>query len=205
MKVVVTPDPPKPLAVTPNYLYKLNYDFEYESEGSLQFDVGSILDKAGTNSRIENGNAFSTASHSLKSYAPHNWECLEKFFYIIHQQIIPIWTSWGYFDNMRIYPRESWVNIHKRGGYTGEHLHSPSPLVISCYLKAPKGSGNFLVRDPLEYHRFGTPQEPAENIWKEIPVQTNDVLVFPGWLKHKTQPNNTNEDRIVLSVNYESH
>ena len=28
MKVVVTPDPPKPLAVTPNYLYKLNYDFE---------------------------------------------------------------------------------------------------------------------------------------------------------------------------------
>ena len=56
MKVVVTPDPPKPLAVTPNYLYKLNYDFEYESEGSLQFDVGSILDKAGTNSRIENGN-----------------------------------------------------------------------------------------------------------------------------------------------------
>ena len=106
---------------------------------------------------------------------------------------------------MRIYPRESWVNIHKRGGYTGEHLHSPSPLVISCYLKAPKGSGNFLVRDPLEYHRFGTPQEPAEHIWKEIPVQTNDVLVFPGWLKHKTQPNNTNEDRIVLSVNYESH
>ena len=71
MKVVVTPDPPKPLAVTPNYLYKLNYDFEYESEGSLQFDVGSILDKAGTNSRIENGNAFSTASHSCLLYTSY--------------------------------------------------------------------------------------------------------------------------------------
>lgn len=205
MEVVVTPDAPKSIGVSPNYLWKLNYDFDYQSLGSLQYDIGSLLDKAGSNSRIERGNAFSTASHSLKKYAPHNWECLEKFFYMIHQQIIPIWTSWGYFDNMRIYPRESWVNIHKRGGYTGEHLHSPCPLCLACYIKVPKGSGNFLVRDPLEYHRFGTPQNVEENVWREIPVQTNDVLVFPGWLKHKTQPNKTNEDRIVLSVNYESH
>ena len=73
------------------------------------------------------------------------------------------------------------------------------------FLKKNQFGSNISVRNPLEYHRFGTPQEPAEHIWKEIPVQTNDVLVFPGWLKHKTQPNNTNEDRIVLSVNYESH
>ena len=39
----------------------------------------------------------------------------------------------------------------------------------------------------------------------KLPVQTNDILVFPGWLKHATQPNNTDEDRVVLSINYEGH
>tara|TARA_B100001996_G_scaffold178170_1_gene136016 strand:- start:710 stop:946 length:237 start_codon:yes stop_codon:yes gene_type:complete len=78
-------------------------------------------------------------------------------------------------------------------------------MVVSCYLKAPRGSGNFLIRDPLEYHRFGSPQVPEQNLWREIPVQTNDILVFPGWLKHATQPNNTDEDRINLSINYEGH
>jgi len=204
MSLIITPDDPKPVEYIPNYVWRLNYDFEYEHGGSLQYDVGSLLDTVRTNSELESNNAFSTASASLESYAPHNWECLQKFFYIIHKQLIPIWDHWGYF-NCHITPRESWINIHKRGGITTEHLHSPCPMVLSCYLKAPRGSGNFLIRDPLEYHRFGSPQVPEQNLWREIPVQTNDILVFPGWLKHATQPNNTDEDRIVLSINYEGH
>jgi len=34
-----------------------------------------------------------------------------------------------------------------------------------------------------------------------LPVETNDVLIFPGWLKHRVQPNNTNEERIVMTFN----
>ena len=52
-------------------------------------------------------------------------------------------------------------------------------------------------------HRSGYPQECQETIWRLIEVKTNDILVFPGWLQHKTQPNNTDEDRVVLTVNYE--
>ena len=76
-------------------------------------------------------------------------------------------------------------------------------MVLSCYLKAPEGSGGLLVRDPLESHRSGYPQESQETIWRLIEVKTNDILVFPGWLQHKTQPNVTDEDRVVLTFNYE--
>ena len=36
----------------------------------------------------------------------------------------------------------------------------------------------------------------------EIPVKTNDIIVFPGWLWHKTQASNTEEDRYVMTINW---
>lgn len=38
-------------------------------------------------------------------------------------------------------------------------------------------------------------------LWKELKVKTNDVLVFPGWLNHRTQPNTTDTERIVMTYN----
>lgn len=185
----------------PDYIWKLNYDFQYEG-GTLQYDVGCLLDKVKQNSEVEKGKAWSTAVAARESYAPHNWECLQKFLSILHQQLLPIWDHWEY-HTMGIRPAESWVNIHKRTGVTIEHIHSPCPMVVSCYLKAPPGSGNIYFRNPLEYHLFGTPQEVDLAILREVEVKTNDILVFPGWLKHFTKPNETDEDRICLTLNYE--
>ena len=84
-----------------------------------------------------------------------------------------------------------------------EHYHNQCPMVVSCYLKAPNKSGNFEYRDPLEYHRWGSPGEPQMSLWKEIKVETNDIIVFPGWLKHRTQVNQTDEDRVCLTINYD--
>ena len=72
MSLIITPENPKPVEYIPNYVWRLNYDFEYEQGGSLQYDVGSLLDTVRTNSKLESNNAFSTASASLESYAPHN-------------------------------------------------------------------------------------------------------------------------------------
>lgn len=196
----------KPVNYIPNFVWKLNYDFEYEG-GVLQYDVGCLFDEIAKkdiirNSMLEDGDAFSTAIASRSPIAPHNWECLQKFFNVIYPKLKVIWDDWEYFD-MGFRPVQSWVNLHKKGGRTLEHSHSPCPMVLSCYLKAPEGSGDFLVRDPLESHRSGYPQESQETIWRLIEVKTNDILVFPGWLQHKTQPNATDEDRVVLTFNYE--
>ena len=42
MSLIITPENPKPVEYIPNYVWRLNYDFEYEQGGSLQYDVGSV-------------------------------------------------------------------------------------------------------------------------------------------------------------------
>ena len=37
--------------------------------------------------------------------------------------------------------------------------------------------------------------------WRRIDVSQGDVIFFPGWLRHKTEPNYTNERRLILSMN----
>ena len=37
--------------------------------------------------------------------------------------------------------------------------------------------------------------------WVTIPVKTNDVIFFPGWLLHRTEPNQVDEKRYVMSIN----
>ena len=74
-------------------------------------------------------------------------------------------------------------------------------FVVTAYLKLPKDGGFIEFRDPLEYHKNNTPIEPEEQTWKAIPCETNDVLIFPGWLRHRVQPSQTDEERIVLTMN----
>jgi hypothetical protein len=45
------------------------------------------------------------------------------------------------------------------------------------------------------------PVIPEMSLYKEIQVKTNDVVIFPGWLKHRVQPSQTDEERIVMTFN----
>ena len=69
----------------------------------------------------------------------------------------------------------------------------------------PKGSGDFMVKNPFELQKYSEPlihdYYDMERDWKSIEVNTNDVLFFPGWLTHKTGVNKVDEDRYVVSLN----
>ena len=67
--------------------YKPQIIFHLAAQPQVLESYIKPLDTVRTNSELESNNAFSTASASLESYAPHNWECLQKFFYIIHKQL----------------------------------------------------------------------------------------------------------------------
>ena len=190
------------VAQSKTYIWKLRYDFNYENE-ALQEHCGKLMDATeehwGTGSVLETGAAFSSAHN--QEQAPHHWEINEEFLVWLQAKVLPIWHYWGYGPGMPE-PVRSWVNVHKRSGRTVEHYHNGTPLVVSCYLKVPEGSGSFEYRDPLEYHRWGTPGEPQIDLWNEVTVETNDILIFPGWLKHRTQVNRVDDDRVCLTLNY---
>ena len=200
--VVPIPDGVDAVAQSPTYIWKLKYDFNYEGE-SLQEHCGKLIEHTeehwSTGSALETGASFSTVHN--QEQAPHHWDVNEDFLVWLQAKIHPIWLNWGYASCMPV-PTRSWVNVHKRSGRTMEHYHNNTPLVASCYLKVPEGSGHFEYRDPLEYHRWGTPGEPQIDLWNEVPVETGDILIFPGWLKHRTQVNKVDEDRVCMTINY---
>ncbi len=41
-------------------------------------------------------------------------------------------------------------------------------------------------------------------VWKKVPAKTGDVLLFPGWIRHRTEHSRTNDERWVLTTNYMS-
>ena len=38
--------------------------------------------------------------------------------------------------------------------------------------------------------------------YTEFLAEQNDLILFPSWLKHRTQANSSNEKRIAISINF---
>jgi uncharacterized protein (TIGR02466 family) len=103
---------------------------------------------------------------------------------------------------------KSWCNVHLNGGYTKAHCHGTSTLSMVAYIELPVDSGYLQVKDPwydlkniLEKNNGDTDEEQ----WAVVPAITGDVIFFPGWLQHRTQPNTTDRERWVISTNYTNH
>lgn len=180
----------------PSLVWKYNYLFDWTA---LKSKLDNTFDLVQENSQLEVGNAISTVSLP-QSLQPHSWEELRPFQAWLGQQI----------DYLRLINKftlthsevtQSWANKHGPGGVTVEHSHSHTTFVVACYLRCPENSGNIEFKDPLEYHKSGWPIIPEESLYAEVPVETNDVLIFPGWIKHRVQPNLSNSDRYVLTFN----
>ena len=112
-------------------------------------------------------------------------------------------NEWGMSNTFKFDVSNSWVNVHNKTGITTEHHHSAVTIVAAAYLQLPENGGFIQFRDPMEYQKGFSPlHDPDNNVsWKTIEAKTGDVILFPGWLRHRTQPNNSNEERWVLTSN----
>lgn len=195
-----------PIHISPPYILKLNYEFDFES---LKNKIEENIKFASKYPRhtLESGDSTSTNTHNI-SGNPHKWEENKDFIKFLFDNMGDILSTFRLMQ-APIEIKGSWINHHGKTGQTLEHNHSFMDLVMACYLKCPEGTGNFLARDPLEYHKSHTYLEDVIHSttkdywpWVEIPVQTNDILVFPGWLYHKTQENLLDIDRYVMTINW---
>jgi len=101
---------------------------------------------------------------------------------------------------------EFWVNINKTNDYNFIHHHGPftgNALSGVFYVQAPKKCGTIRLYDPrfcltnapdLEYYNSG-------NSFYFFEPEPNLMLIFPSWLQHLVQPNQSEEDRISVSFN----
>jgi len=136
---------------------------------------------------------------------PHFWPSMVPFINWLEPKIEIALNEWDVaYDTYFI--SKSWANLHTKGGYTKPHEHGPGSVVVSIYVKQPANGGNILFENFMRDKWIAYTREDKHNnihdYWREIAVNTNDVLLFPGWITHKTQSSNTDEDRIVFTINY---
>ena len=95
-----------------------------------------------------------------------------------------------------------WANINPPGGYNRPHIHPNSHFSGVYYIKSPKNSGQIIFNDPRTTSHMVMPNRikatPPPNLWREVRVDPLEgrIIIFPAWLWHCVEPNQSNETRI---------
>ena len=200
----------------PAYIYKAKYPFDFKS---LQSKIDDYLKKSKEFSTEKNlgdpeaGNAITGVhfNHEFRGAGeyppPHMWDEFTHFFGFLELSIPFLMNEWFGVDHaFNMNCGESWINVHRKGGWTTAHHHQNATISIAAYLEVPENSGNFLVENPLRPYKCSEPLSQgylSDKIWGPIEVESGDVLFFPGWLTHKTEKSKTDNPRYVLSTNYQ--
>ena len=101
-----------------------------------------------------------------------------------------------------------WININEYKDYNVSHSHPNSLFSGVYYVKTPEKCGYITFENPalnIMEHTYSRVHFKEWNIlninsrWQE--VRENILYVFPGWLRHRVEPNLRNEKRISISFN----
>lgn len=120
-----------------------------------------------------------------------------------HSQLY--WKALGYDTSMRPEVYEMWTNIYKQDSFIEMHNHSPIHMTASFYLKHPSNGGNIVFEHPnatlLKHQPYNFDQIRYTAFEQEVTVTSGTLVIFPGYMNHKTQPNMSTEDRIIIGSN----
>ena len=101
-----------------------------------------------------------------------------------------------------------WANINPSGAMNRPHIHPNSHFSGVYYIKAPKNSGQIVFNDPRTLSHMLLPtrieKTPPSYLWREVRVDPLEgrILMFPSWLWHCVEPNESDDIRISVSFNF---
>ena len=100
-----------------------------------------------------------------------------------------------------------WINVNGRGSFNLPHVHPFSLVSAVYYVDVPKDSGRLVFENPIQQHDYVMKPDIVERFnginsgyWNVEP-ETGDLIIFPSWLRHWVEPNNTDENRISIAFN----
>ena len=101
-----------------------------------------------------------------------------------------------------------WANINPPGGMNRAHQHPNSLWSGVYYVKAPKNSGHLKIDDPRSSAAMCRPRQKEgklpPRLYRETSFEpkTGRLIMFPAWLLHCVDPNESNDIRISVSFNF---
>ena len=101
-----------------------------------------------------------------------------------------------------------WANINGPGGYNKPHVHPNALFSGVYYIKTPPNCGRLICQDPRPGIQTCMPtrkkEKPPKYLWRDVHLQPqeNRAIIFPAWLWHAVEPNESNDIRISVSFNF---
>lgn len=99
-----------------------------------------------------------------------------------------------------------WTTIYPQNCFVPEHIHSNSYLSGVLYTKADKDCGDLVFHDPnwvakTMFMHTDKPNFPNVQTKYSVIPEPGLLVIFPSWLPHRSLPNKSSSDRIILSFN----
>lgn len=119
------------------------------------------------------------------------------------------WIESGFSTLLKPYILHSWANLVPPGGSLHLHNHNPNVLAGSFYVSATESTGSLQLENPLSQLLGRLPWDRKDVrpmlFEEEITVCDGKLVLFPGWMNHRTLQNNDSVDRIILGFNFACH
>ena len=147
------------------------------------------------------------STHSKLGYSSFNESDISKdpnfkfFFDAITPTINEFFQQLDYTSKWKF--ENSWSNIYPKGAYVPTHDHRGVHWSAVYYVQADNNCGELLVIDPKEYALSYEPENTkyrGNHLSSFVPVP-GKLIMFPGYLKHESDPNQSDSDRIIISFN----
>ena len=174
----------------------------------LKFDFSKHKDNDKLLELIE---SWETAPHQLVSGAQSSYMKSDKHI-LDHEDLKDLKADFqkavdvycekvGLGNNVKI--SMSWFNVLQKGQSVNLHRHEVSILSAAYYVKSDKDSAGLNFRspiDPYRMHEFFVQNTEKKKKNVEVPCEQGALYLFPSWLEHYTNQNQTDK-RITISFN----
>ena len=98
-----------------------------------------------------------------------------------------------------------WAIINEKGAFNQRHHHGNSDLSAAYYVSADKDCGDIVFYDPRPAPVYKHPIAKSPNILNasvnSIQPDGGLLVIFPSYLEHSVNSNNSSNKRIVISFN----
>lgn len=198
---------------------------------SYRMEIEEFLEKYWTNSELDHlttnwalefselGPEYAKSTTRIDDFKLHKNDFLRQFVAIVEDFGKVYWDKLGFLESKEPYITDMWANMHGEMGETGLHNHGGSILSGALYITVPRNSGFIKFLNPLELIWFQSPhqidfdfryndeklkfkKESLLDYFITEEVSNSDLLIWPSWLKHCTEKNLSESDRVVVSFNF---
>lgn len=114
------------------------------------------------------------------------------------------WKECNLTTRVEPYVLHMWANKIPPGGFTPVHVHTPMPVASALYIHASDEMGVLEIENPIDTIEKMMPRDnnlaPYYHTHR-VNVYDGKLVLFPGWVRHFTRSNMTNENRVIASFN----